>query len=81
MTSVVIIAFLIGSLFSAFAVHRTAKGNRKSEDQPNRTTEAPTSNEMKWHVVHIRDDMGALCVLLGITNGLLAAVVALLIFR
>jgi hypothetical protein len=35
---------------------------------------------MKWHVVHIRDDISGIFTMLAITIGLLAAILTVLVF-
>lgn len=48
------------------------KSNRLSEGNPNRTAPPPSENEMKWHLVHIREDIGSIAGVLCLANGLLA---------
>lgn len=75
------IAFPLGIFATVFVASFALSKTRRIENIPNKTTEAPSDREMKWHLVHIRDDMsstfGALC----ITNGLLAVIAALLLLR
>jgi hypothetical protein len=65
--------------YNAWVVHHMMATNRTVETPRNQTTPAPTDQEIAWHVVHIRDDVGSLCGLLGVANLLLAAILAVLI--
>lgn len=78
---IVAFAFSLGWFVSGNYIGSIMRKNRAIEQEPNKREEAPTEREMKWHLVHIRDDTGSLCGLLCITNGLLAALVALLLMK
>jgi hypothetical protein len=75
------IAYFAGWFISGRTIGSIMVKNRLIEQNPNRQEEPPTDRELKWHVVHIRDDLGSLCGLLCITNGILAAILAILILR
>jgi len=76
-----VFAFGVGCFLSAVICNYILSKNRKTESEPNKTIPAPSENEMKWHVVHIRDDLGLICTMLVVANGLLTAIAALLIFN
>jgi hypothetical protein len=65
--------------YNTWVIHHMMAFNRTDETPRNQATPAPTDQEMAWHVVHIRDDVGSLCGLLGVANLLLAAILAVLI--
>ena len=75
------IAFWGGWIISGVVVRHVMKSNRITEDNPNQKTPPPSENEMKWHLVHMRDDIGSIAGVLCLTNGLLAAIVILLLLR
>ena len=79
--SAALTAFFVGLLVSAFAMHWIVQRNRRTESPLNERAEAPSQSAMNWHIVHIRDDIGSLCVLIAIGNGLLAAILVALINR
>ena len=72
-------AFIAGGYLSSLTMLFITTSNRRKEHGPNESIPAPLRNAMSWHVVHIRDDVGAICSLLVITNGLLAALVTILL--
>jgi hypothetical protein len=73
------IGFLFFMKLSAKAVDELAKGNREFESDANLKNEAPSRRKMNWHIVHIRDDIGSAVGSLGVTNGLLGAILVVLI--
>jgi len=75
------IAFWGGWIISGVLIHHVMKRNRITELNPNQTTQPPSENEMKWHLVHMRDDIGSIAGVLCLTNGLLSAIVVLLLLR
>ena len=68
-------------MISGAVIRHVMKSNRITEDNPNQKTPPPSENEMKWHLVHMRDDIGSIAGVLCLTNGLLAAIVILLLLR
>jgi hypothetical protein len=54
--------------------------NRQTEWDKNDKIDAPDQNHLHWTVIHIRDDIGGICGLLWLTNGLLAAILAALLW-
>lgn len=67
-------AFSVGAILTGFVVHWIMARNRYAEADPNKTLAAPSQNELAWHLVHVRDDVGSLLGAVAITNGLLAAI-------
>jgi hypothetical protein len=53
---------------------------RGREYQNNRRIEAPDDQQMRWHITHVRDDIGSLVLLLAMTNTLLCAILGVLLF-
>ena len=78
---IVAIAYLAGWFISGRTIAKIMVKNRLTEQNPNRQEDAPTDRELKWQVVHIRDDIGSLCGLLCVTNGILSAILALIILK
>ena len=74
-------AYFMGWLISSRTIAKIMIRNRSIEQNPNRQEDPPSDREVKWQVVHIRDDIGSLCGLLCVTNGLLAAIVTLLLLK
>jgi hypothetical protein len=59
----------------------TVNANRRVEVEANQKSEDVWSDaDMKWTVVHIRDDVGAVHNLIVIANALLAAILGSLLF-
>ena len=53
---------------------------RKAEHKANETEEPPSRRVLAWHLVHVRDDVAALTAIgPNLTNGLLAAILAVLV--
>jgi hypothetical protein len=75
-----VIGFSIASTLSSVMMMTITSRNRNAEWDKNDETGAPDQNHLYWTVIHIRDDIGSICGLLWLTNGLLAAVVAALLF-
>lgn len=83
-TARVLVAFIVaggGMLLSSVIMKKMMLGNRVAEWQENETVQAPGRNAMMWAIIHIRDDLGSLCGVVSFTNGLLAAVLALLVMK
>lgn len=78
---IVAIAYLAGWFISNRTIAKIMVKNRLIEQNPNQQEDAPTDRELKWQVVHIRDDIGSLCGLLCVTNGILSAILALIILK
>ena len=78
---IVAIAYLAGWFISGRTIAKIMVKNRLTEQNPNRQEDAPTDRELKWQVVHIRDDIGSLCGLLCVTNGLLAAILVAIFLK
>ena len=59
---------------------RVSMSVREAEEDANQTSPPPSRQVLAWHHVHVRDDVAAL-VVVGpqMTNGLLAAILAVLI--
>ena len=53
---------------------------RSREHKPNEAEAPPSRRALAWHLVHVRDDIASL-VIVGphVTNGLLAAILAVLV--
>jgi hypothetical protein len=75
-----VIGFSVASTLSSVMMMTITSWNRKGEWDKNDETGAPDQNHLYWTVIHIRDDIGGICGLLWLTNRLLAAVVAALLF-
>jgi hypothetical protein len=75
------IAFIVAVIGSAVAANKTVMKNRTTEWPENEKSETLSSPELHWSIVHIRDDVGSIQNLIVIANGLLAAILAALIFR
>jgi hypothetical protein len=73
-------AFTIMCFISSFLITRTMQSNREIEWDANKKSELLTPSELHWTVVHIRDDIGSATGLLAITNALLAAILAAVLF-
>jgi hypothetical protein len=75
------IAYIVVSWRAAKLLIRMCDGNRSSEWPSNKKTEPPSKNELKWEIVHIRDDVGGIAGLLSLIAGLIAAILAVLVVR
>src|SRR3546814_21084701 len=73
-----LIAFGLGAFCPFAAVGFAANHNRRVEGPRNDDIPCPSPNAMAWHVVHLRDDVGWIRTLLGLTNRFLAALVGIL---
>lgn len=74
------IAFAVAIAVSARLAIHTMNKNRQNEFDQNKKGSAFSKMEIDWTVIHIRDDLGSIFSLLVITNGLLAAILATLMF-
>ena len=53
---------------------------RSREHKPNEAEAPPSRRALAWHLVHVRDDIAALVIIgPGLTNGLLAAILVVLV--
>jgi hypothetical protein len=75
-----IISFFMAIALSSVHMIYVTSRNRLTEWDINDKMEAPNQNHLYWTVIHIRDDIGGICSLLLLTNGLLAAIAAALLF-
>ena len=75
----VVAVFSVTWLLQGFT-HRVSISVRESEEDENQTTPPPSRQVLAWHHVHVRVDVAAL-VVVGpqMTNGLLAAILAVLV--
>jgi hypothetical protein len=78
--SAAITGFVIANALSSVQMMIITSRNRQTEWDNNDKMGAPDQNHLYWTVIHIRDDIGGICSLLWLTNGLLAAIVAALLF-
>ena len=76
-----ILAFFVGFGVTAGLGIYVSAHNRQKEHGPNVNTPPPTRGELAWHLVHVRDDVAMLFAAVAVTNGLLAAMLAVLLFR
>jgi hypothetical protein len=76
----VVVAMGLGIMTTLWAARRIQNRVRADEAPLNESIEAPADNATKWHVVHIRDDISGIFTMLAITNGLLAAILTVLVF-
>jgi hypothetical protein len=76
----VVVGFSIASTLSSLIMMTITSHNRQREWDKNDEMGAPDQNHLYWTVIHVRDDIGGICGLLWLTNGLLAAIVAALLF-
>jgi purine-cytosine permease-like protein len=77
--SAAIVAFSIVWIISYIVARRTIYGNRHVEWDANENLEVSQQN-VQWSIIHIRDDIGAIHNLIVIANGLLAGILAALLF-
>jgi hypothetical protein len=75
-----LLAFSIACYVSTKIIEKTQTANRAAEFSENERSEALTQSGRDWTLVHIRDDVGSIHNLLILANGLLAAILATLIF-
>jgi hypothetical protein len=79
--STAVMAFGIAFLGSVLLARRTIGANRRVEMTTDNERLDPVSEaNLHWSIVHIRDDIGPMHNLLIIANGLLAAILAAIIF-
>jgi hypothetical protein len=75
------IAGLAAAYASAKISVKTLASNRRVEFPGNEKFEPLSPSAKDWTIVHIRDDLGSIHNLIVLTNGLLAAILALLLIR
>ena len=75
----VIAAFFVAIVATSIWQRVVWIGVRRTEYKSNQSAEAPPKNVMAWHIVHIRDDIASIAAILTLTNGLLAAVLVVLL--
>jgi hypothetical protein len=73
-------AFFVAWFASYFIATRAIGDNRRVEFDANEKSGSLTEANVHWSIVHIRDDIGAIHNLIVMTNGLLAALLAVLLF-
>lgn len=75
-----IVAFTITVFVSSKAISQGYK-TRASEWDRNEESGPTSRAQQHWTMIHIRDDPGGITMMLAITNGLLAAILAALLLR
>jgi hypothetical protein len=75
-----LVAFFIAGVVSYKVSQHTLQQNRKTEWEANEKAGELTQADLHWTIAHIRDDIGSIHNLIFLTNGLLAAILAALIF-
>ena len=80
-TSLAIVAYLFGLWASIMAIGWVQTRNRSIEWKANEKADIPGRQQLAWGTIHIRDDVGSLTALVATTNGLLLAILVVLIVR
>jgi hypothetical protein len=75
------LVFIVAMFWAAMTVSvrlsiRIQSRNRAAEFPENARSEELAPQELHWTLVHIRDDVGGIYAILSVTNGLLAALLA-----
>lgn len=73
-------AFAAAYASTKFSLH-TLASNRAAEFPENEKSQPLSASQKDWTLVHIRDDLGAIHNLIVLANGLLAAILTVLIVR
>ena len=79
--SLAIVAFLFGWWASNWVIAWVQTRNRSIEWKANEKADYPGRQQLAWGTIHIRDDVGSLTALVATTNGLLLAILVVLIVR
>jgi hypothetical protein len=74
-------AAIVAAYASAKISLSTLASNRAVEFPENEKSEPLSTSQKDWTLVHIRDDLGSIQNLIVLANGLLAAILAVLILR
>jgi hypothetical protein len=75
------VAALAAAYASAKLSLKTLASNRGVEFPENEKSEALSTSQKDWTLVHIRDDLGSIHNLIVLANGLLAGILIVLILR
>jgi hypothetical protein len=78
--SVAFMAFGLTIFGSVILARRTIGANRRIEMTDNEKFGPVSEANFRWSIVHMRDDIGTMHNLLVIANGLLAAILAAIVF-
>lgn len=74
------VAFAVAYFVASKIAQKTADHNRDFEFKKNEESPPLSQSERDWTFVHIRDDIGGIHNLLVLANGLLAGILAALVF-
>ena len=74
------IAFMVAIYAASKIVQKTVDNNRSAEFKRNEESPPLSESERDWTLVHIRDDIGSIHNLLVLAIGLLAGILAALVF-
>jgi hypothetical protein len=77
---VALIGFLSAATISTFWASAVTRTNRRNELRGSEESEPLSPSRLHWTIVRIRDDIGGVVILLVVMNGLLAAILAVLLF-
>jgi len=75
------VCLVLGFWFTNRIAMRVQLETRAGEMPDNEDIPPPSNSAIMWTVVHIRDDLSGVFVMLGITNGLLAAILGVVLFK
>jgi len=76
-----VICFYAGWKGSIYLAEKVSNGTRIDETPRNQVMEAPSKQEILWHITHTRDDVSGIYAILTFIAGLLAAILGVLVFR
>jgi hypothetical protein len=76
----VLLAMLAAVVVSGLCLWQGCRA-RIREEQKNSISPPVAPHQLRWHITHIRDDISGIALLLGVTNALLAGILATLILR
>jgi hypothetical protein len=73
--------FFVAFLVSTIIMGRVSGKVRKDEIIANQLSVGPNDQAVRWHIAHLREDIAAVVTGIAITNGLLGAILGVLLFR
>ena len=79
--ALIFVAVVVGIVASAKAGYWMLADNREKEWPDMEKSEPLSRPILDWTIAHIRDDLGSIFVILAITNGLLAGILAVLVLN
>ena|SRR6516165_3285241 len=65
------LGFIVASIGASVSMGLVTRRNRLAERTASLLTEAPEDREIRWHIAHLRNNLGAVVVGIGFANGLL----------